>query len=136
MFWVGLQEKVIKTYKGNGLLFLTFHRTQRRFSRSFLLEHRTTVECSSDHFSATRSIHPSSIHPICLLRKKNFWRITRLLIQSSVDSWKNLMDAISEIRRDVLLSIRPQYASKILDGRKTVEFDGSFQKLALSEPRC
>ena len=31
------------------------------------------------------------------------------------------MDAIPDVRRDVLVSIRPRYASKILDGEKTVE---------------
>jgi predicted transcriptional regulator len=40
-----------------------------------------------------------------------------------------MMDAISEFRRDVLVSIQPIYASKILDGRKTVELRRKFPEV-------
>ena len=36
------------------------------------------------------------------------------------------MDAVPEFRRDVLVSIRPFYASKILNGHKTVELRRRF----------
>ena len=49
---------------------------------------------------------------------QEFWRIV-----------EDLMDAIFEIKRDVLMSIRPQYASKILDGRKTVELRRKFPEV-------
>jgi predicted transcriptional regulator len=39
------------------------------------------------------------------------------------------MGAISEFTRDVLMSIRPLYASKILDGQKTVELRRRFPEL-------
>jgi predicted transcriptional regulator len=39
------------------------------------------------------------------------------------------MDAIPEFRRDVLVSIRPNYASKILDGDKTVELRRKFPEV-------
>jgi predicted transcriptional regulator len=39
------------------------------------------------------------------------------------------MDAIPEFRRDVLVSIRPHYASKILDGEKTVELRRKFPEV-------
>jgi predicted transcriptional regulator len=39
------------------------------------------------------------------------------------------MDAIPEFRRDVLVSIRPHYASKILDGEKTVELRRKFPQV-------
>jgi predicted transcriptional regulator len=41
------------------------------------------------------------------------------------------MDAIPEFRRDVLVSIRPIYASKILDGQKTVELRRKFPEAAI-----
>jgi predicted transcriptional regulator len=41
------------------------------------------------------------------------------------------MDAIPEFRRDVLVSIRPIYASKILDGQKTVELRRKFPEVAI-----
>ena len=41
------------------------------------------------------------------------------------------MDAISEFRRDVLVSIRPIYASKILDGQKTVELRRKFPEVTI-----
>jgi predicted transcriptional regulator len=41
-----------------------------------------------------------------------------------------MMDAIRDFRRDVLVSIRPFYASKILDGRKTVELRRKFPEVA------
>ena len=40
------------------------------------------------------------------------------------------MEAIPESRRDVLVSIRPFYASKILDGRKTVELRRKFPEVS------
>jgi predicted transcriptional regulator len=40
------------------------------------------------------------------------------------------MDAIPEFRRDVLVSIRPFYASKILDGHKTVELRRKFPEVS------
>jgi predicted transcriptional regulator len=39
------------------------------------------------------------------------------------------MDAIPEFRRDVLVSIRPSYASKILEGQKTVELRRRFPEV-------
>ena len=39
------------------------------------------------------------------------------------------MDAISEFRRDILVSIRPNYASKILNGQKTVELRRKFPEV-------
>jgi predicted transcriptional regulator len=39
------------------------------------------------------------------------------------------MDAIPEFRRDVLVSIRPHYASKILGGEKTVELRRKFPEV-------
>jgi predicted transcriptional regulator len=39
------------------------------------------------------------------------------------------MNAIPEFRRDVLVSIRPQYASKILEGEKTVELRRKFPEV-------
>jgi predicted transcriptional regulator len=39
------------------------------------------------------------------------------------------MDAIPEFRRDVLVSIRPIYASKILEGQKTVELRRKFPEV-------
>ena len=39
------------------------------------------------------------------------------------------MDAISEFTRDILMSIRPLYASKILCGQKTVELRRRFPEL-------
>src|SRR6516165_7539841 len=39
------------------------------------------------------------------------------------------MDDIPEFGRDVLMSIRPLYASKILDGQKTVELRRKFPEL-------
>jgi predicted transcriptional regulator len=39
------------------------------------------------------------------------------------------MDAIPEIKRDVLVSIRPHYASKIIDGEKTVELRRKFPEI-------
>jgi predicted transcriptional regulator len=55
------------------------------------------------------------------------------------------MDALPQFRRDILVSIQPRYASKILDGRKTVELrrrfpdPGAMGALALiysSSPVC
>lgn len=40
-----------------------------------------------------------------------------------------MMDATSDFRRDVLVSIRPFYASKILDGQKTVELRRKFPEI-------
>jgi predicted transcriptional regulator len=39
------------------------------------------------------------------------------------------MDAVPEFRRDVLMSIRPFYASQILDGQKTVELRRRFPEV-------
>jgi predicted transcriptional regulator len=39
------------------------------------------------------------------------------------------MDVIPGFRRDVLVSIRPHYASKILDGKKTVELRRKFPEV-------
>jgi predicted transcriptional regulator len=39
------------------------------------------------------------------------------------------MDATPEFKRDVLVSIRPHYASKILDGEKTVELRRKFTEI-------
>jgi hypothetical protein len=39
------------------------------------------------------------------------------------------MDALPEFRRDVLVSIRPNFASKILDGDKTVELRRKFPEV-------
>jgi predicted transcriptional regulator len=39
------------------------------------------------------------------------------------------MDTVPEFRRDVLMSIRPLYASKILDGHKTVELRRKFPEV-------
>src|SRR4051794_24253636 len=39
------------------------------------------------------------------------------------------MEGISDFRRDVLVSIRPFYASRILDGRKTVELRRRFPEV-------
>ena len=36
------------------------------------------------------------------------------------------MDAISKLNRDILFSFRPKYASKILDGQKTIELRRKF----------
>lgn len=36
------------------------------------------------------------------------------------------MDAISKLNRDILFSVRPKYASKILDGQKTIELRRKF----------
>ena len=39
------------------------------------------------------------------------------------------MDAIPEFRRDILVSVRPIYASKILHGQKTVELRRKFPEV-------
>jgi predicted transcriptional regulator len=39
------------------------------------------------------------------------------------------MDAVTENARDILVSVRPSYASKILDGQKTVELRRRFPQL-------
>jgi predicted transcriptional regulator len=39
------------------------------------------------------------------------------------------MDALTEYSRDILVSVRPGYASKILDGQKTVELRRRFPEL-------
>jgi predicted transcriptional regulator len=39
------------------------------------------------------------------------------------------MDALPEFKRDVLVSIRPFYASKILTGHKTVELRRKFPEV-------
>jgi predicted transcriptional regulator len=39
------------------------------------------------------------------------------------------MDAMPEFRRDVLVSIRPSYASKIMEGQKTVELRRKFPEV-------
>src|SRR5262249_38547908 len=41
-----------------------------------------------------------------------------------------IMDAVPEFRRDVLVSIRPIYAAKILSGQKTVELRRKFPQVA------
>jgi predicted transcriptional regulator len=41
------------------------------------------------------------------------------------------MDAIPELTRDVLVSIRPFYASKILNGQKTVELRRRFPEVSI-----
>ena len=46
------------------------------------------------------------------------------------------MDAIPEFRPDILLSIRPRYASMILDGRKTVELRRRFPDLGTAGARA
>jgi predicted transcriptional regulator len=43
----------------------------------------------------------------------------------------NMMDTIPEFRRDVLVSIRPYYASKLLDGKKTVELRRKFPEVGV-----
>jgi predicted transcriptional regulator len=49
----------------------------------------------------------------------------------SHDSREPNMDAIATFTRDVLVSIQPRYASKILDGEKTVELRRKFPQAAV-----
>jgi predicted transcriptional regulator len=59
------------------------------------------------------------------------WRWNDLLIQSAVIRGNEPMDAIPDFTRDILVSIRPRYASKILDGKKTVELRRKFPQAAV-----